>query len=150
MTGNELSMEEIDELKEAFALFDKDGNGSISRGELKYLMTSLGQNPTRENIKKMIDEVDVDGNGLIDFDEFLKLMKKKIDDCQPERELKEAFQVFDMNGDGYITQTELMRTMEGFGERVSRRESVDMIRHADIDGDGRVDYEEFVKMMMGE
>ncbi|KAM3185915.1 hypothetical protein ACTXT7_005389 [Hymenolepis weldensis] len=134
---SELSTEEMDELKEAFALFDKDGNGSISRGELKHLMTSLGQNPTRENIKKMINEVDADGNGSIDFDEFLKLMKKKIDDCEPERELKEAFQVFDMNGDGYITRAELRRTMEGFGERVSRRESVEMIRHADIDGDGR-------------
>lgn len=55
-------MEEIDELKEAFALFDKDGNGSISRGELKHLMISLGHNPTRENIKKMINEVDVDGS----------------------------------------------------------------------------------------
>nr|CDS30599.1 calmodulin [Hymenolepis microstoma] len=149
MTSYKLTEEDIAEFYEAFTSFDKDGNGLISRSELDDIVRSLGQNPTQGDIKKMMDEVDVDGNGAIDWNEFLKLMEKKLQDCEPERELKEAFQVFDMDGDGYISHVELRRAMETFGERVSGHQSREMIKHADIDGDGQVDYEEFVKTMMG-
>ncbi|GFR80901.1 calmodulin [Elysia marginata] len=68
----------ISEFKEAFSLFDKDGDGTITTKELGTVMRSLGQNPTEAELQDMINEVDADGNGTIDFPEFLTMMARKI------------------------------------------------------------------------
>merc|ERR1712048_1402790 len=102
-----LPVEQIAEFKEAFALFDKDSDGSITTSELGTVMRSLGQNPTEAELEDMINEVDVDGNGTIDFPEFLTLMARKMKDTDTEDELKEAFRVFDKDSNGYISAEEL-------------------------------------------
>jgi calmodulin len=98
-----LDEEHIAEFKEAFALFDKDGDGSITAKELGTVMKSLGQTPSEEDIANMIKEVDEDGNGKIDFNEFYSLMQKRMKDTDIEEELMEAFKVFDRDGDGKIS-----------------------------------------------
>ncbi|KAK8759578.1 hypothetical protein V5799_002790 [Amblyomma americanum] len=87
----QLSDDMIAELREAFALFDKDGNGAISTKELGTVMRALGQNPTEAELKDMIAEVDVDGNGTVDFAEFLAMMTKKTRTADTEEEIREAF-----------------------------------------------------------
>lgn len=72
--ASQLSDEQIAEFKEAFSLFDKDGDGTITTKELGTVMRSLGQNPTQAELQDMIREVDVDGNGTIDFPEFLTMV----------------------------------------------------------------------------
>ncbi len=143
-----LTDEQIAEFKEAFALFDKDGDGTITTKELGTVMRSLGQNPTEAELQDMINEVDADGNGTIDFPEFLNLMARKMQDTDSEEELKEAFKVFDKDGNGFISAAELRHVMTNLGEKLTDEEVDEMIREADVDGDGQVNYDEFVKMMM--
>ncbi|KFQ84767.1 Calmodulin, partial [Phoenicopterus ruber ruber] len=107
--------------------------------ELGTVMRSLGQNPTEAELQDMINEVDADGNGTIDFPEFLTMMAKKMN--------FEAFRVFDKDGNGYISAAELRHVMTNLGEKLTDEEVDEMIREADIDGDGQVNYEEFVQMM---
>ena len=147
--ADQLGDEQIAEFKEAFSLFDKDGDGSITTKELGVVMRSLGQNPTEAELQDMINEVDVDGNGTIDFPEFLNLMAKKMKDTDSEQELQEAFKVFDKDGNGYISAAELRHVMTNLGEKLSTDEVDEMIREADVDGDGQVNYKEFVVMMTG-
>ena len=142
-----LSEERITEFKAAFELFDKDRDGAINNKELGTVMRNLGQNPSEEELKQMIKEVDLDGNGVIDFHEFLYLMVKKMKGNDTEEELLEAFKVFDRDGDGYVTAHELRSVMTSLCEDTTPEEVEEMIKEADIDGDGQVDYEEFVKMM---
>merc|ERR1712227_623376 len=97
----DLSEEQIAEFKEAFVLFDKDGDGTITTKELATVMRSLGQNPTEAELQDMINEVDEDGNGTIEFDEFLSLMARKMKDTDTEEELIEAFKVFVRDGNGF-------------------------------------------------
>eukprot|EP00918_Siedleckia_nematoides_P002295 GHVU01005218.1.p3 GENE.GHVU01005218.1~~GHVU01005218.1.p3 ORF type:complete len:129 (+),score=22.57 GHVU01005218.1:178-564(+) len=97
-----LNEEQIAEFKEAFSLFDKDSDGTITTKELGTVMRSLGQNPTEAELQDMINEVDVDGNGTIEFVEFLNLMAKKMKDNDTEEELIEAFKVFDRDGNGIV------------------------------------------------
>ncbi|XVF66592.1 hypothetical protein PTKIN_Ptkin10aG0049600 [Pterospermum kingtungense] len=105
--GDMLSEEQIVEFKEAFCLFDKDGDGCITLEELATVIRSLDQNPTEEELQDMITEVDADGNGTIEFAEFLNLMAKKMKETDAEEELKEAFKVFDKDQNGYISATEV-------------------------------------------
>lgn len=142
-----LTEEQINEFKEAFSLFDKDGDGCITSKELGTVMRSLGQNPTEAELKDMINEVDADGNGTIDFSEFLSMMVKKMKDADSEDEIKEAFRVFDKDGNGFISAAELRHVMTNLGEKLTDDEVDEMIREADIDGDGQINYQEFVKMM---
>ncbi|KAH9682412.1 calmodulin-like protein 8 [Citrus sinensis] len=158
-----LTNEQIVEFKEAFCLFDKDGDGCITVEELATVIRSLDQNPTEEELQDMINEVDSDRNGTIEFGEFLNLMAKKMkgskyvfiyflfvmyQETDAEEELKEAFKVFDKDQNGYISATELRHVMINLGEKLTDDEVEQMINEADLDGDGQVNYDEFVKMMM--
>merc|ERR1712025_1408860 len=96
----------------------------------------------------MINEVDADGNGTIDFPEFLSLMARKMKDTDTEEELIEVFKVFDRDGNGFISAAELRHVMTNLGEKLTDEEVDEMIRDGDGDGDGQINYEEFVKMMM--
>nr|AFQ60635.1 Nano-lantern_Ca2+_CaM-4GS [synthetic construct] len=144
---DQLTEEQIAEFKEAFSLFDKDGDGTITTKELGTVMRSLGQNPTEAELQDMINEVDADGNGTIYFPEFLTMMARKMKDTDSEEEIREAFRVFDKDGNGYISAAELRHVMTNLGEKLTDEEVDEMIREADIDGDGQVNYEEFVQMM---
>jgi len=146
---NEVSTKEIEEFHGAFALFDEDGDGSITAVELGKILKKLGQSPSNEELKDMINEVDQDGNGTIDFEEFCSMMTKtsKNSNTSNEDELKEAFKVFDKNGDGKISHDELKDVMESLGENLSETEVANMIREADLNGDGQIDYKEFIQMM---
>ncbi|XP_069114951.1 calmodulin-like [Argopecten irradians] len=145
--ANKLTDDQIAEFKEAFSLFDKKGDGTITTKELGTVMRSLGQNPTDAELEDMVNEVDADGNGAIDFPEFLTMLARKMKDGDNEDELRETFKVFDRDGSGFIGVVELRRVMSDLGEKLTDEEVDEMIREADMDGDGQVNYEEFVSMM---
>jgi len=90
-----LSVEQIRDFKDAFALFDKNGNGNIDGKELKKLMRTFGQNPSEQEIKDMMKTLDVNRSGTVDFAEFLKLMSGKVSKNQKEEELMASFRLFD-------------------------------------------------------
>ncbi|KAJ2789300.1 hypothetical protein GGI18_002486 [Coemansia linderi] len=142
--------DQIKEYREAFSLFDKDGDGNITAVELGSVMRSVGQNPTEAELQDMINEVDKDGNGTIDFGEFLSLMARQSSDNNEEEELKEAFRVFDKDGNGFISAAELRHALTNLGEKLTQEEVDEMIQEADVNGDGQIDYDEFVKMMRGD
>ena len=96
--ADQLTEEQIAEFKEAFSLFDKDGDGTITTKELGTVRHSLGQNPTEAELQDMINEVD--GNGTIDFPEFLTMRARKLKETDGEEEIREAFRGFDKNGGG--------------------------------------------------
>ncbi|WCJ43880.1 Calmodulin [Euphorbia peplus] len=146
--GEVLTDEQIIEFQEAFCLLDKDGDGRITFEELGTAIKSLEQNPTEEELQWMINEVDIDANGTIEFGEFLNLMARKFKENDAEEELKEAFKVFDKDQDGFISPYELRHVMMNLGEKLSDEEVELMIKEADLDGDGLVNYDEFLRMML--
>merc|ERR1719191_1503292 len=112
-------------------------------------MRSVGHNPTEAELQAMINEADAEGNGTIDYPEFLSLMERRIKNAvDTEEELIDAFRDFDRDGNGFISVAELRHVMTNLGEKLTDEEIDEMTHEADVDGDGHINYEEFVKMMM--
>ncbi|KAF8154579.1 anthrax edema factor in complex with calmodulin and pyrophosphate [Crassisporium funariophilum] len=140
-------IEQIAAYKDAFSLFDKDNDGTITSNELGTVMRSLGKTPTDSEIQEMIKEVDQDRNGTIEFAEFIEMMGRKTHAEGLEAELKEAFKVFDTDNSGKISTSELSKVMLNLGEKLSDAEIEQMIKEADLDNDGEISFEEFSRMM---
>ena len=147
---DQLTEEQIAFFKAAFNLFDKDGDGFINTNELASVLRSLGQNHTKAELQKIISELDSgDGNGSIDFPEFLTMMAHKMKENNNHKdEIHEIFKVFDMEDNGFISVAELSHVMTSLGEELTEEEVKEMIKEADIDGDGQVSYEDFKKFYL--
>ncbi|KAG5181716.1 yellow cameleon 2.60 [Tribonema minus] len=143
----EATEEELEDYREAFNNFDKDQSGEIDEYELGTVMRSLGYNPTDEQLHDMMLKVDIDGNGSISFDEFVIMMRKCEVETDFDREITEAFKVFDKDGSGSIDKEELTAIMKGLGANLSDQEIELLVREADADGDGSIDLQEFLKIM---
>ncbi|XP_002733157.1 calmodulin-like isoform X2 [Saccoglossus kowalevskii] len=146
-TIDDLTEEQLSELKEAFSLFDIDGDGTINAKELGTVLRSLGQNPTDKEVEEMIEEVDVDGSGSIEFPEFLMMMAGKFNETTTDKDLNDAFKIFDTENTGFISVDELKHLMTTMGERLSEEEMDEMVADANADSEGKVNYEEFVKLI---
>ena len=137
------------EIKEAFQIFDKHGEGVISSKELGTIMRSLGLNPTDEDLKEIIDSFDNDkNNNLIDFNSFLIIMARRKNDVDKEEDLLDAFRVFDKENNGKILSRELRYVMMSSGEDLNENDIEDMIHEASIDNDEYIGYHKFVRLML--
>ncbi|XP_022146331.1 probable calcium-binding protein CML25 [Momordica charantia] len=139
---------QIAELEQVFKKFDVNGDGKISSSELGSIMGSLGQPATEEEIQNMIKEVDADGDGFIDLDEFIELNTKGVDSEEVLENLKDAFSVYDIDGNGSITAEELHEVLKSLGDECSLADCRKMITGVDRNGDGMISFDEFKVMMM--
>ncbi|KAJ0039887.1 hypothetical protein Pint_28204 [Pistacia integerrima] len=131
-----------DELKEVFRHFDGDGDGKISALELRGYFASIGEYMSYEDAQGAINDLDTDGDNLLDFQDFLRLMQGEGDE-----DLKRAFEMFELEKKGCITPKGLQNMLNRLGDSKSYDECVAMIQIFDIDRNGVLDYQEFYRMM---
>ncbi|KAL2333235.1 hypothetical protein Fmac_014448 [Flemingia macrophylla] len=137
-----------EEVRKIFNKFDKNGDGKISSAELKDLMVALGSKTTSEEVRRMMAELDQNGDGYIDLKEFGEFHCGGGGDGDSDgRELREAFELYDLDKNGLISAKELHSVMKRLGEKCSLSDCRRMIGNVDADGDGSVNFEEFKKMM---
>ncbi|CAF4326298.1 unnamed protein product, partial [Rotaria socialis] len=139
-----VSEEQIVVYEESFSLLDKDGDGNISNYEIRSLMSSLGYSTSLEDISSVISKIDVDGDGTVDFNEFLTIMRQGGSKGESDIELRQIFDIFDKKTDGFIDKDELYDLLVKLGEHITDEDVIEMIEEADcFDNDGKVSYEEF-------
>ncbi|OIT28649.1 PREDICTED: calmodulin-like protein 3 [Nicotiana attenuata] len=137
------------ELRRVFHMFDRNGDGKITRKELSDSLQNLGIYIPEIELVQMIEKIDVNGDGFVDMEEFGTLYQSIMDERDEEEDMREAFNVFDQNGDGFITVEELRSVLSSLGLKQGRtlEDCKRMIMKVDVDGDGMVDYKEFRQMM---
>ncbi|EDO28154.1 predicted protein [Nematostella vectensis] len=139
--ATDITEEQIREFKNAFMSFDKNGDGRIDAEELGIVMRSIGLHPKDEELKAMIKQADKDGSGDIDLPEFIELMASKSKNDTTESDLREAFSLFDKDGNGLISAQEMKFVLTCMGFNITEKEAVELVKQADIDGDGHINYE---------
>ena len=144
----------IGELKQVFSRYDKNGDGTIATSDLDIVLQDANAvfkdmifEINANVINDLIDDIDPDGYGTIDFSEFLSLIVRKFRSKDPEEDLLEVFKVYDRDGDGSISAAELMEVMNKMGEEVTLEEVQDMIAEMDTSGEGTVSYVDFLRIM---
>ena len=145
---NGLTEDEVMEIKEAFDLFDTDKSGEIDVGELKQALTNLGIDAKNQTLQNMLADIDKNGNATIDFDEFIDMMTAKMSDKDTREDLEKVFDLFigDDNTDK-IDIKHLKRVCKELNENMTDDELNEMIVRADLDRDGKVNFEEFYAIM---
>mmetsp|Transcript_33004 Transcript_33004/g.38737 ORF Transcript_33004/g.38737 Transcript_33004/m.38737 type:complete len:150 (-) Transcript_33004:110-559(-) len=146
------SQEEMDELREMFKIVDRDDGGTISKEELTYLMETLGIHATPEDINVMISELDNDGDGTIDFEEFIQVIQKKVAASFTLDQVKSAFKVFEGSSpEGTIHKDDLILAMMTHGTtKLTEEEAINLITQLEPNSEGQIDYDTYVEMMMSD
>ncbi|EDW74546.1 uncharacterized protein Dwil_GK19414 [Drosophila willistoni] len=143
----ELRPDEMIWITEAFRILQKDSEGSVTTRELATVMRSLGCHPSEGELQSMINEVDYDGNGSIEIEEFTAMILRKLRATNNEDELREAFRIYDRDNNGFIHPGELKYVLTALGVKISDEEVDEMIREYDYDHDGQMNFDDFVGMM---
>ncbi|CAL8110427.1 unnamed protein product [Orchesella dallaii] len=139
--------DELQELRMAFRLLDRNKDGRISVSEFQLMLKNFGINVPDEMVQEFINSKS--RSGSLTENDFIGWVGSSVaaipDDAS--KDLMAAFRVFDKDGNGFITRDELKEAMEMIGEPVTDEDIDNMITMADLNKDGKIDYEEFSKLL---
>ena len=138
--------EKRQEYKEAFDMFDSNKTGHITAEEIYNVMRNMGNELPLEEIKGMIADLDNDGSGEIDFEEFITFMQmtQSSEELTDEEEVIRAFMTFDKDGNGWLSMDEFKHILCNLGDKFTEQECLEIFKEADLDHDGKLQYREFV------
>ncbi|CAN6480206.1 unnamed protein product [Victoria cruziana] len=146
-TTSALCIQDSGDLRLVFDKFDANGDGRISIDELESMLRCLGFSGRREEVESMMREADADGDGFISVEEFLQMNTQETDSSKCMEDLRNAFTIFDRDNNGLISADELHQVLRSMGENTTLSACKNMIRGVDKNGDGVVNFEEFMSMM---
>ncbi|RCK59037.1 Cell division control protein 31 [Candida viswanathii] len=142
----ELLDEQKAEIREAFELFDMNADGCLDYHETKVAFRALGFDLSKRQVLDIIHEYDTEDNNLITYDNFFKAVGEMIIKRDPLEEIRRAFKLFDIDGTGKISVRNLRKISRDLGENLSEEELQAMIDEFDLDEDGEINEEEFIRI----
>merc|ERR1712045_828541 len=148
-----LDEEQVKNLKRTFDQFDSNKVGALSVGTVQTILKMMGMHVSCHALQEIVDEIDEDGSGELEFPEFIQLAAKFLieeDEEQMKWELREAFRIYDKQGNGYITVEVLKEILREIDGSLSDYEVEQIVEEVDEDASGTVDFDEFMAMMTGE
>ncbi|KAJ9460604.1 Caltractin [Diplonema papillatum] len=136
-----------EQIKEAFNLFDADGSQAIDIEEFGLAMKGLGFKLSHGELEEMMAAIDKDNNSLIEYDEFNRMVSEKMVTRDSEAEVMKAFKLFDIDNTGFVTVQNMVEVTKMLGENTPDDVMRDFVKEADLDGDGKLSFEEWQNVM---
>ena len=143
-----ISENKIKEYKSVFDLNDNNKDGNVTLDELANILKAINISSSDEEIKEIIMELELEGNDEINFENFVSIVNRRDKDVDNEEEVIKAFKFFDKEENDLININELKNIMLSVGKNISEEEINDMLKEADIDMDGYINYEEFIRSLL--
>ena len=142
-----VTTEQIIEIKKAFDLFDLQKKGTISTRDLKRAMEDQGFQRKNPIVYELICDIDLKKSGEMDFEKFFKVLTETGEGNDSDHDIKKFFDLFDIEKVGYIELKNLKRITKELGDIVDDEDLIDLIKKSDLDGDGKVSYQDFYKIL---
>ncbi|RZF38471.1 hypothetical protein LSTR_LSTR011961 [Laodelphax striatellus] len=145
--------EKMQVIRKAFQMFDTTKCGYIETIKISVMLNTMGQIFDEEELNALIRENDPDKTGRLNFDGFCRIATHFLEEDDAEamqEELKEAFRLYDKEGNGYITTGTLREILKALDDKLNNDDLDGIIAEIDTDGSGTVDFDEFMEMMTGE
>lgn len=143
LTGVKLNAKQQEELKEAFIIYDSDGDGKVNRDQAACVLRSIALSPTNEELTNMLG----DRERLFSLNDLQTIIATKAPPFESEEDLKEAFRIFDKDGAGYIDVKELRHVLVHLGEKLSDDEVDELLREVELTGDNQINNDEVVRVI---
>ncbi|XP_066981495.1 troponin C-like [Macrobrachium rosenbergii] len=147
-----LEEDQIEALRKAFDSFDTEKQGFITADTVATILRMMGVKISDKNLAEVIADTDEDGSGKLEFEEFVDLAAKFLieeDEEALKAELKEAFRIYDKEGNGFITTDVLREILQEIDNKLTPADLDGIIEEVDEDGSGTLDFDEFMEMMNG-
>ena len=136
------------EFKNIFDKYDSNKDGNVNSDELANILKAININVSDEEIKEIIEEIELEGNNEINFENFISIVNRREKDVDTKEEVLNAFKFFDKEGNGLININDLKYIMINVSKNLSEAEIDDMLKEADLDMDGFINYEEFIRSLL--
>uniref|UniRef100_A0A2A4J8S9 EF-hand domain-containing protein n=1 Tax=Heliothis virescens TaxID=7102 RepID=A0A2A4J8S9_HELVI len=139
-------------LRRAFSMFDSEKQGRIEKEKVRTILNTMVHNYDDLELDRMLDSEDAEACGKLNFDSFVRVAVHFLeeDDEKLQKELKEAFRLYDKEGNGYIPTSSLREILAALDEQLTPDQLNEMIAEIDTDASGTVDFDEFMAMMTGD
>ncbi|CAG9856422.1 unnamed protein product [Phyllotreta striolata] len=141
-------------IRKAFTMFDTGKTGFIETIKIATILNTIGQLFDETALNELIIKNDPDKTGQVNFDSFYEIvspfLEEDLDEAETQQELKEAFRLYDREGNGYITTGTLKEILAALDDNLTSRDLDGIIAEIDTDGSGTVDFDEFMEMMTGD
>ncbi|XP_050316116.1 troponin C-like [Anthonomus grandis grandis] len=140
-------------LKRAFSMFDSGKSGTINREKVRTILTTLGHSYDDKELEQMLADEDPEDTGTVNFESFCRVASHFLENEDEEalqKELKEAFRLYDKEGNGYIPTSSLREILAALDDQLTPDQLNEMIAEIDSDSSGTVDFDEFMEMMTGD
>lgn len=140
----DLTEQEKKDLKDAFNLFDTDGNGTIDVQEMKAALDAMGFEASGgDTIYQMIGQIDTDGSGAVDLQEFTEFFSRQVVKVHTRKSVREIFDMFDVEGKGYITKDDIEEVAHDLGDYVDPKEAGLAFAQVNTSKTGLISFQEF-------
>ncbi|XP_033218836.1 troponin C-like [Belonocnema kinseyi] len=152
-TPNKMDEEQVQMLRRAFSMFDSQKQGKIEKEKVRTILNTLGHTFDDHELETLLkEEEDEDDSGRLNFESFYRVAChfQEEDDEALQKELKEAFRLYDKEGNGYIPTSSLREILAALDDQITPDQMDGMIAEIDTDGSGTVDFDEFMEMMTGD
>ena len=147
---NNHSPEELQEFRDIFNLADRSGEGHINKDQLGELLETLGIDATPDELHLMLAEIDADNNGLIEFNEFVAIMSRKVNAAYTATQVQNAFKTFEgVSPDGYVRAEVLVKALQTYGkDKLTEEQATELVSQMESDSGGMINYKNYVDMML--